>query len=68
MDAAGSRARRWPLSVPDDRLTVGAFPFLDPMGAEDLPGQISDVTMDSYADTVRLHLEPACSVARCCAS
>lgn len=45
------------LPVPDDRLTVGAF--LDRWVTRNLPGQISDVTLDSYANTVRLHLEPA---------
>ena len=45
------------LAVPDDRLTVGAF--LDRWVTRNLPGQISDVTLDSYANTVRLHLEPA---------
>ena len=45
------------LPIPDDRLTVGAF--LDRWVTRNLPGQISDVTLDSYANTVRLHLEPA---------
>lgn len=45
------------LSVPDDRLTVGAF--LSRWVAHGLPGQVSERTLDSYADTVRLHLAPA---------
>lgn len=45
------------LPIPDDRLTVGAF--LARWVTSNLPGQISDVTLDSYANTVRLHLEPA---------
>ena len=45
------------LPIPDDRLTVGAF--LDRWVTRNLPGQISDVTLDSYANTVRLHLDPA---------
>jgi integrase len=45
------------LAVPDDRLTVAAF--LDQWLSATLPGQVSDKTLDSYADTVRLHLAPA---------
>ena len=45
------------LAVPDDRLTVAAF--LDRWVSTSLPGQVSDKTLDSYADTVRLHLVPA---------
>ena len=44
------------MPVPDDRLTVGAF--LDRWIARSLPGQVSERTLDSYADTVRLHLVP----------
>ena len=44
-------------SVPDDRLTVGAF--LDRWISRSLPGQVGEKTLDSYADTVRLHLVPA---------
>lgn len=44
-------------SVPDDRLTVGAF--LDRWANRSLPGQVGEKTLDSYADTVRLHLVPA---------
>jgi integrase len=44
-------------SVPDDRLTVGAF--LDRWVTRSLPGQVGERTLDSYADTVRLHLVPA---------
>lgn len=44
-------------AVPDDRLTVAAF--LDRWVSTSLPGQVSDRTLDSYADTVRLHLIPA---------
>lgn len=43
--------------VPDDRLTVAAF--LGRWVATNLPGQVSDKTLDSYANTVRLHLTPA---------
>ncbi|HEX8509850.1 MAG TPA: hypothetical protein VF635_10200, partial [Propionibacteriaceae bacterium] len=45
------------LPVPDDRLTVGSF--LERWVSVSLPGQVSDKTLDSYADTVRLHLVPA---------
>jgi hypothetical protein len=45
------------LALPDDRLTVGAF--LDRWVSSSLPGQVSAKTLDSYADTVRLHLVPA---------
>lgn len=45
------------LAVPDDRLTVAAF--LDGWVARSLPGQVSDKTLDSYINTVRLHLVPA---------
>jgi integrase len=44
------------MPVPDDRLTVGVF--LDRWVAQSLPGKVSDKTLDSYADTVRLHLGP----------
>ena len=44
-------------SVPDDRLTVAAF--LDRWITRSLPGQVGEKTLDSYADTVRLHLVPA---------
>ena len=44
------------LPVPDDRLTLGAF--LERWVTTSLPGQVSDRTLDSYADTVRLHLMP----------
>ena len=43
--------------VPDDRLTVVAF--LDRWVARSLPGKVSEKTLDSYADTVRLHLAPS---------
>ena len=42
-------------AVPDDRLTVGV---LLERCVTRLPGQVSDRTLDSYADTVRLHLLP----------
>jgi len=42
------------MPVPDDRLTVAVF--LDRWVAQSLPGTVSDKTLDSYADTVRLHL------------
>lgn len=45
------------LPVPDDRLTVSTF--LNRWIATSLPGQVSDKTLDSYADTVRLHLLPS---------
>jgi integrase len=45
------------LPAPDDRLTVGAF--LDRWLTASLPGQVSNKTFDSYADTVRLHLKPS---------
>jgi integrase len=44
-------------AVPDDRLTVAAF--LERWVSTNLPGQVSERTLDSYADTVRLHLTPA---------
>jgi integrase len=44
------------LPIPDDRLTLGVF--LEMWVATSLPGQVSDRTLDSYADTVRLHLVP----------
>jgi hypothetical protein len=43
--------------VPDDRLTVAAF--LDRWLTASLPGQVSEKTFDSYADTVRLHIKPS---------
>ena len=45
------------LAIPDDRLTVAAF--LNRWVTRSLPGQVSDRTLDSYADTVRLHLAPS---------
>ena len=45
------------LAIPDDRLTVAAF--LNRWVTRSLPGQVSDRTSDSYADTVRLHLAPS---------
>jgi hypothetical protein len=45
------------LAIPDDRLTVAAF--LNRWVTRNLPGQVSDRTLDSYTDTVRLHLTPA---------
>ena len=45
------------LPVPDDRLTVAAF--LDRWLTASLPGQVSEKTFDSYADTVRLHIKPS---------
>ena len=45
------------LPVPDDRLTVAAF--LDRWLTKSLPGQVSEKTFDSYADTVRLHIKPS---------
>jgi hypothetical protein len=50
--------------MPDDRLTVAAF--LDRWLTASLPGQVSEKTFDSYADTVRLHIKP--SLERFCAS
>jgi integrase len=44
------------MPVSDDRLTVGAF--LD-RWLTGLPGQVSEKTVDSYADTVRLHITPS---------
>lgn len=44
------------LPVPDDRLTLGVF--LERWVTTTLQGQVSDRTLDSYADTVRLHLMP----------
>ena len=43
--------------VPDDRQTVAAF--LDRWLTASLPGQIGEKTLDSYADTVRLHIKPS---------
>jgi integrase len=43
--------------VADDRLTLGVF--LEGWVTTSLPGQVSDRTLDSYADTVRLHIVPA---------
>ena len=45
------------LPVPDDRLTVAGF--LDRWLTGSLPGQVSEKTLDSYADTVRLHIAPS---------
>jgi integrase len=45
------------LPIPNDRLSVGAF--LEHWVAASLPGQVSDKTLDSCADTVRRHLTPA---------
>jgi hypothetical protein len=45
------------LPVPDDRLTVAAF--LDRWLTASLPGQVSEKTFDSYADTVPLHIKPS---------
>jgi integrase len=45
------------LPVPDGRLTVAAF--LDRSVASSPPGQLASSTLDDYADTVRLHLNPA---------
>ena len=42
---------------PDDRQTVAAF--LDRWLTKSLPGQVSEKTFDSYADTVRLHIKPS---------
>jgi hypothetical protein len=43
--------------MPDDRLTVAAF--LDRWLPASLPGQVSEKTFDSSADTVRLHITPS---------
>jgi integrase len=45
------------LPIPDDRLTVAAF--LNRWISKSSPGQVCDRTLDSYADTVRLHLLPS---------
>jgi hypothetical protein len=45
------------LPVPDDRATVAGF--LDRWLTASLPGQVSEKTLDSYADTVRLHITPS---------
>ncbi len=45
------------MPIPDDRLTVAGF--LDRWLTASLPGQVSDKTLDSYTDTVRLHLKPS---------
>jgi hypothetical protein len=45
------------LPVPDGRFTVAAF--LDRWLTKSLPGQVSEKTFDSYADTVRLHIKPS---------
>ena len=45
------------LPVQDDRLPLGVF--LERWVTTSLPGQVSDRTLDSYADTVRLHVAPA---------
>jgi integrase len=45
------------MPVPDDRLTVAAF--LDRWLTASLPGQVSEKTLDSYTDTVRLHIKPS---------
>jgi integrase len=43
--------------VSDDRITVAAF--LERWMQVNLAGSVAGSTMDDYADTVRLHLEPA---------
>ena len=45
------------MPVPDDRLTVATF--LDRWLTASLPGQVSEKTLDSYMDTVRLHIKPS---------
>jgi Phage integrase, N-terminal SAM-like domain len=45
------------LPVPDDRVTVARF--LERWLTARLPGQMSEKTLDSYADTVRLHITPS---------
>jgi Phage integrase, N-terminal SAM-like domain len=45
------------MQMPNDRLTVGAF--LNRWLMASLPGQVSEKTFDSYADTVRLHITPS---------
>jgi Phage integrase, N-terminal SAM-like domain len=45
------------IQMPNDRLTVGAF--LNRWLMASLPGQVSEKTFDSYADTVRLHITPS---------
>jgi integrase len=45
------------LPVPDDQLTVAAF--LDRWLTASLPGQVSEKTFDSFADTVPLHIKPS---------
>ena len=45
------------MPVPDDRQTVAAF--LDRWLTASLPGQVGEKTLDSYADTVRLHIKPS---------
>ena len=45
------------IPVPDDRRTVAAF--LDQWLTASLPGQVGEKTLDSYADTVRLHIKPS---------
>jgi integrase len=45
------------MPVADDRLTVAAF--LDRWLTASVPGQVSEKTLDSYADTVRLHITPS---------
>jgi integrase len=45
------------MQMPNDRLTVGAF--LDRWLMASLPGQVSEKTFESYADTVRLHITPS---------
>ena len=45
------------MPIPDDRQTVAAF--LDRWLTASLPGQVSEKTLDSYADTVRLHIKPS---------
>jgi integrase len=44
------------MPVSDDRMTVGEF--LD-RWLTGLPGKVSEKTVDSYADTVRLHITPS---------
>jgi integrase len=45
------------MPVPNDRQTVAAF--LDRWLTASLPGQVGEKTLDSYADTVRLHIKPS---------
>jgi hypothetical protein len=45
------------MPVPDDRQTVAAF--LDRWLMANLPGHVSEKTLDSYADSVRLQIRPS---------